>query len=97
MFLGVKERNITAQKMKFPIKASSVNVTKSAVSCRFGHIYWRNPLWKTSFFVQCIGIKWINLHWVKRYGVSLRIQSECGKMRARITPNKDTFHAELSN
>ena len=25
--------------------------------------------------------------------VSLRIQSECGKMRARITPNTDTFHA----
>ena len=25
--------------------------------------------------------------------VSLRIQSECEKMRARITPNTDTFHA----
>ena len=22
-------------------------------SCGFGHIYWRNPKWKTSFFVQC--------------------------------------------
>ena len=27
------------------------------------------------------------------YGVSLRIQSECGKIRTRITPNTDTFHA----
>ena len=27
-----------------------------------------------------------------KYGVSLRIQSKCGKMRARITPNTDTFH-----
>ena len=26
---------------------------------------------------------------VKRYGV---IQSECGKMRTRITPNMDTFY-----
>ena len=26
-------------------------------------------------------------------GVSLRIQSKCGKMRARITPNTDTFQA----
>ena len=26
-----------------------------------------------------------------KYGVSLRIQSECGKMRTRITPNTDTF------
>ena len=29
----------------------------------------------------------------ERYGVSLRIQSECGKIRTRITPNMDTFHA----
>ena len=29
----------------------------------------------------------------KRYGVSLRIQSESGKTRTRKTPNTDTFHA----
>ena len=29
----------------------------------------------------------------ERYSVSLRIQSECGKMRPRITPNTDTFYA----
>ena len=29
----------------------------------------------------------------ERYGVSLRIQSECGKIRTRITPNMDSFHA----
>ena len=27
----------------FPLRISSVNVIKSAVSCEFGHIYWRNP------------------------------------------------------
>ena len=27
------------------------------------------------------------------YEVSLRIQSECGKMQTRIIPNTDTFHA----
>ena len=27
-------------------------MTKSAVSCGFGLIYWRNPCWKTSFFVR---------------------------------------------
>ena len=27
------------------------------------------------------------------YGVSLHIQSECGKTRTRKTPNIDTFHA----
>ena len=29
------------------------------------------------------------------YGVSIRIQSECGEMRNRITPNTDTFYALL--
>ena len=32
----------------------------------------------------------------KRYSVSFRIQSECGKMRTRITANKDTFYAVKS-
>ena len=31
----------------------------------------------------------------QRYSESLRTQSECGKMRTRITPNKNTFHAVL--
>ena len=29
----------------------------------------------------------------ERYSVSLLIQSKCGKMRIRITPNMDTFYA----
>ena len=33
----------TAQKMKFSIRVSSVNATKSADSCGFGHTYWKNP------------------------------------------------------
>ena len=33
----------TAQKMKFPLSISSINVTKSVGNCGFGHIYWRNP------------------------------------------------------
>ena len=31
----------------------------------------------------------------ERYSVSLRIQSECEKMRTRITPNTDTFYAAI--
>ena len=43
-----------AQKMNFSIKEEiSVNVTKSTGNCGFGHIFWRYPEWKTSFFVQC--------------------------------------------
>ena len=32
----------------------------------------------------------------ERYGVSLRIQSECGKIGTRITPNTGTFHAVIN-
>ena len=31
------------KKWSFPLWVSSVNVSKSADSCGFGHIYWRNP------------------------------------------------------
>ena len=31
------------KKWNFPLKISSVNVTKSAAFCGFGHIYGRNP------------------------------------------------------
>ena len=37
------------KKWSFP---SSVNMTKFAVNCGSDHICWRNPKWKTSFFVQ---------------------------------------------
>ena len=31
------------KKWSFPLRISSVNMTQFAVSCGFGHIYWRNP------------------------------------------------------
>ena len=50
------------KKWSFPLRISSVNVTKSAWNCGFGHIYWRNSQWKTSFFVQCHGRMLNNTH-----------------------------------
>ena len=47
-----KRRATLHKKWNFLLRISSVNVTKSAQNCGFGHIYWRNPKWKTSFFVQ---------------------------------------------
>ena len=32
----------------------------------------------------------------EKCGLSLRIQSECGKIQTRITPTTDTFHAVIS-
>ena len=41
-------------KMKFLIKDFFSKCDKIRRKPRiFGHIYWRNPEWKTSFFVQC--------------------------------------------
>ena len=34
-----------------------------------------------------------HLDWIRKYSVSLRIQSGCSKIRTRITPNTNTFHA----
>ena len=52
-FLAIDFNEQTLHKKRnFPLRISSVNVTKSAVSCGFGHIYCRNPQWKTSLFVQ---------------------------------------------
>ena len=34
---------------KIQLRIFSVNVTKSAGNCEFGHIYWRNPWSKTCF------------------------------------------------
>ena len=44
-------------------------------------------VWKVSLF----GVILVRVFPV--YLISLRIQSECGKMRTRITPNTDTFYA----
>ena len=41
-----------AKKWNFSLRISLVNVTKSIENFGFGTIYWRNPWWKTSFFVQ---------------------------------------------
>ena len=54
-----------------------------------GHI----TVWKVS--VSGVFLVRIFLHsdWIRRD--TLRIQSKCGKIRARKTPNTDTFHAVL--
>ena len=39
------------KKCSFPLRISTVNVIKSAISCWFGQIYWRNPL--TKYFIFC--------------------------------------------
>ena len=53
----VGKDNSLHKKWNFPLTIFSVNVTKSAVSCGFGHIYWRNHWRKSSFFAHWLGNK----------------------------------------
>ena len=43
-----------ANMSKYQTQTYSVNVTKSAGNCGFGQIYWKDPWWKTSFFVKWV-------------------------------------------
>ena len=53
------------RRWSFTFRISSVNVTKSAENCGFGHIYWWNPSWKTSTSCkkECTpgSVAWVNL------------------------------------
>ena len=51
-YFAGKKAQITAQKMKFSIKDFFSKCDQIRRFLQIGHIYWRNPLWKTSFFVQ---------------------------------------------
>ena len=86
------------KKWSFPLRISSVNMTKFAVSCGFGHIYWTNPQWKTSFFVQ-----WKNPHSEIFWSTFFRIwngfwdsKSKCKIMQIRKIPITDILHRESS-
>ena len=59
----------------------------SLFSCKKHFVKHRN-------ITYAINILSLMLHETKeRYSISLHIQSECGKIRTRITPNTDFFYA----
>ena len=49
-FGNLSRSDLLHKKKSFLLRLSSVNMTKSAENCGFGHIYWRNPSRKTTFF-----------------------------------------------
>ena len=69
------------KKFSFPLRISSVNVTNSAVSCRFGHICWRNRngklhflcnqnlelCWNTLFFLDVNVLETVPRSWSVKY------------------------------
>ena len=89
----------------FSAECSSIRATKTILSFflkKIHHSYYTNETTSLHLILHCVKkvrIRrysgphfpsfWLN---TERYGISLRIQSECGKMRTRITLNTDTFH-----
>ena len=60
--------------------------------CSYSELFWSVFSRIRSYSGQYFPVFGLN---AERYGVSLRIQSECGKTRTKITPNTDTFHAVI--
>ena len=65
------------------------------------HIIWQKT--KTKYCVKSVRIRSYSGPYfpafvlnTEIYGISLRIQSECGKILSRITPNTSTFYAVFS-
>ena len=48
------------KKWSYPLRISSVNMTKSTGFCGFGCTYWRNPQWKISFFCAVRTVKLVD-------------------------------------
>ena len=74
------------------IGAKRVIQRKIRFTCRIS--FERNNLWRSVRIQSYSGLYFpaFRLN-TERYSVSLRIQSECGKIWTGITPNTDTFYA----
>ena len=76
-----REQEPLHQERSFPLRISSVNVTKSAVFCEFSHIYWKNPSWKTSFFNFLCRSELVRNR--DRKAPRVQLQKNMGNMRLR--------------
>ena len=84
---------LTAQKMKFTIKYFFSKflfyITDHLILRIIGQFHCMKSVHIRSFsspYFTAFGLI------TERYGASLRIQSECRKIRTRKTPNTDNFH-----
>ena len=79
--------------------SNSFDVGKEQFSYNKTIVWLLYTAWKVSVFWVILDRIFPHSDWIRRdtpYSVSLRIQSECGKMRTRITPNTDTFYEVVS-
>ena len=89
--------------MKFSIIVFFSKCNKFAWKCGFGHINWRNPYWKTSFFVQCLVHRKVNiLKFVleQNYGNLLRktfIDKTQSHFQFHAKCDTVPFHAKLAD
>ena len=67
----LKGNSETAEKLKFSIKGFFSKRDQSAVSCGFGHIYWKNRWWKVNFLCS---VSWLTLFWLTLdYEITLKV------------------------
>ena len=69
-----------------------INTNKSFQKVQYGDYTLRNKCQYSELFWSAFPTFGLNM---EGYGVSLCIQSECRKMRTRITSNTDTFHVVI--
>ena len=67
-----KKTLILYKKSSFPLRISSVNVTKSVVSYGFGHIFMRKSLMENFIFCEELALHWSpyrlkHLWWIKKF------------------------------
>ena len=85
---------ITAQKIKFFIQDFFSKCDQIRSLLRIWSYLLKKSLLKNFIFCAVIPLESTAWKELKRYSVSLRTQSECGKIRTRKTPNTDnTFYA----
>ena len=69
-------------------RSKSLNFSSLRIYCRQSLCVKSVRIWSYSGpYFPAFGLN------TERYAVSHRSQSECGKIRTRVTPNTDTFHA----
>ena len=82
--LKTTDQNSLRKKWCFPLRVSSVNVTKSAVSCGFGHIYWKKSLMENFIFCTVISSEKITLPSILWLFWILRSVSICENMASKF-------------
>ena len=98
-FVGVLQRYsfVCEEHISFYFKITDTLTLVNIINFIFVFCYYWNPNTSRKFDVFVLREKcpYSEIFWPAFSRVTPRIQSKCGKMRTRITPNTDIFYAVL--